>query len=155
AYLPHTGRHAGAGRMYQLLRRAADRYRVTLVTFLESEEERDFLPELERICDRVIALRRNPPRRLQLFPYEPFDEFRTPEMEAALGAVLEDDDFDLIQLEYTQMAGYADRSLGIPTLLTKHEVDFAAALRRMRIETAPAAKLRWYYRYLQVLDREV
>ena len=47
AYLPHLGRHAGAGRMYQLLVRMAARYRITLLSFLEHEEEQQFLPELE------------------------------------------------------------------------------------------------------------
>ena len=39
AYLPHTGRHAGAGRMFQLLKRLSADYRITLITFLETEDE--------------------------------------------------------------------------------------------------------------------
>ena len=76
-------------------------------------------------------------------------------MEEAVDRCLEDADFDLIQLEYTQMACYAKRARGIPVLLTKHEVDFAACLRRARKETNPASCLRWFYNYLQVLDREI
>ena len=155
AYLPHLGRHAGAGRMYHLLRRMAERYPITLLTFLEHDEERQFLPELEAMCERVVALPRRPPPRWQLFPYEPFDEFRVPAMEQAMDRCLERCDYGLIQLEYTQMAVYAEPALGIPTLLTKHEVDFAACARRARLETGLLAKLRWFYNYLQVLDREV
>jgi GT2 family glycosyltransferase/glycosyltransferase involved in cell wall biosynthesis len=154
AYLPHVGRHAGAGRMYQLLRRLSRHYRITLLTFLESESEQEFLPEVEPFCRRVVAIRRRVPGRWQLFAYEPFEEFRTPEMEQAFKECLEDVDFDLIQLEYSQMACYASKDLGIPTLLTKHEVDFAACLRRVRIETRPWTKIRWFYNYLQVVDRE-
>jgi sugar transferase (PEP-CTERM/EpsH1 system associated) len=155
AYLPHVGRHAGAGRMYQMLSRLAGSYRITLLSFLESEEERDYVAPLEMRCERVLVLRRIPPHRVQLFAYEPFEEFRTPEMEARVARELEERDFDLIQLEYSQMACYADRRLGIPTLLTKHEVDFAACLRQARMETSAGRKLKWFYRYLQVLDREV
>jgi GT2 family glycosyltransferase len=155
AYLPHFGRHAGAGRMYHLLTRMAQRYRITLLAFIENEEEREFLPELEAMCEKLVVMRRNPPRRLQLFPYEPFDEFLTPEMERAMQECLEERDFDLIQLEYTQMASYADKALGIPTLLTKHEVDFAACARRARLESTWFRRLRWFYNYLQVLDREI
>ncbi len=133
AYLPHLGRHAGAGRMYQLLIRMARRYRVTLLTFIETEDEREYLPELESMCEKVVVMRRIPPPRMQFFPYEPFDEFLTPMMEKAMQDCLEDKDFDLIQLEYTQMACYADKAQGIPTLLTKHEVDFAACSRRARL----------------------
>ena len=154
AYLPHLGRHAGAGRMYHLLQRLAARYRITLLSFLESDDEREFLPEVEALCDDVIAMRRQAPFRWNLFPYEPFDEFLTPQMERALHDRLEQKDFDLIQLEYTQMACYARRELGIPTLLTKHEVDFAACARRARLEDSLLGKLRWFYNYLQVLDRE-
>ena len=155
AYLPHLGRHAGAGRMFQLLKRMAARYRITLLSFLEFDEEREFLPDLEALCERVIAMRRSPPHRWQLFAYEPFDEFKTPEMRAALEEVLEESDFDLVQLEYSQMGYYADRAYGIPTVVTKHEVDFAACARRARSESGPLRKVRWFYNYLQVLAREV
>jgi glycosyltransferase involved in cell wall biosynthesis len=76
-------------------------------------------------------------------------------MQHSVDRCLEDFDFDLIQLEYTQMACYAGRALGIPTLLTKHEVDFAACLRRAGKEANPVIRLRWFYNYLQVLDREI
>ena len=155
AYLPHTGRHAGAGRMFQLLKRLSSKYQITLISFLESDGERDFLPEVEPFCRRVIALRRIRPSTWQLFPYEPFDEFLTPDMKQAIDRCLEDTDFDLIQLEYTQMACYAERTDGIPVLLTKHEVDFAACARRARKESNPGTKMRWFYNYLQVLDREI
>ncbi len=155
AYLPHTGRHAGAGRMFQLLKRLSSNYRITLITFLETDEENQFLSEVEPFCEKIIAMKRTHPPRWQIFAYEPFDEFLTPEMERAVDQCLEDCDFDLIQLEYTQMACYAKRSFGIPILLTKHEVDFAACARRARRESNPVAKLRWLYNYLQVLDREI
>ena len=155
AYLPHIGRHAGAGRMYQLLKRISPHYRVRLLSFLEHEDERAFLPELEALCESVHVMRRLPPPRWQLFPYEPFDEFRTPRMEAAVRRCLGDYDFSLMQLEYSQMACYADPGYRMPTLLTKHEVDFAACARLARTETRLTQKVRWFYNYLQVLDREI
>ena len=155
AYLPHLGRHAGAARMFQLLKRMASNQRITLVSFLENDDERQFLAEVEELCERVIVLRRSSPERLQLFPYEPFEEFDTPDMRSVVEACLEDDDFDLMQLEYSQMACYADSRMGIPSLVTKHEVDFAACLRKARLERAPHKKVRWFYNYLQVLDREI
>jgi sugar transferase (PEP-CTERM/EpsH1 system associated) len=155
AYLPHTGRHAGAGRMFQMLKRLARDYRITLLTFLETDDEMRLVPEIEPYCDKVIAMRRFPPLRWSLFAYEPFDEFLTPEMTRSIDRCLEDTDFDLIQFEYTQMACYAKRAQGIPSLLTKHEVDFAACLRRAGRESNPASRIRWFYNYLQVLDREI
>jgi glycosyltransferase involved in cell wall biosynthesis len=155
AYLPHTGRHAGAGRMFQLLKRMSARYRITLITFLETDDEMKLVSEVEPFCDKVLAMRRTRPLHWSLFAYEPFDEFVTPEMQQAVDRCLEDADYDLIQFEYTQMAHYAGRSQGIPTLLTKHEVDYAACLRRAGKESNPAGRFRWFYNYLQVLDREV
>ncbi len=155
AYLPHLGKHAGAGRMFQLLKRISQDYRVTLLSFLETDDEREFLPEVEALCEHVVAMRRSPPPRWQLFPYEPFDEFLTPEMEEGLQDCLEKREYALIQFEYTQMAAYADKSLRVPVLLTKHEVDFAACARRAVIEARVWSKVRWFYNYLQVLDREV
>lgn len=155
AYLPHLGRHAGAGRMFQLLKRLSLDYRITLLSFLDYDHEGEFLPEVEKLCERVVAMRRIPPPRWQLFVYEPFDQFRTTHMRASLDECLEETDFDLIQLEYTQMAWYADKTYGIPSLLTKHEVDFAACGRRARLESNPWTKVRWFYNYFQVLDREI
>jgi len=155
AYLPHIGRHAGAGRMMHLLRRIAVRYRVTLLSLIEQEEDSRHVAGLESLCERVITIPRIPPRRWQIFPYEPFQAFLIPAMETALQGCLENHEFGLIQLEYTQMGLYARRHFGIPTLLTKHEVDFAACARRARLESNPARKLLWFYRYLQVLDREI
>jgi GT2 family glycosyltransferase/glycosyltransferase involved in cell wall biosynthesis len=154
AYLPHLGKHAGAGRMFHLLKRLAPHYRITLLSFLEEESEREFLPQVEPLCEEVIVLRRTPPFRWQLFAYEPFDEFRTPQMEEEVRNCLEHYDYKLIQLEYSQMACYAQRIAGIPTLLTKHEVDFAACARRARL-AGGWKRLRWFYNYLQVLDREI
>jgi GT2 family glycosyltransferase/glycosyltransferase involved in cell wall biosynthesis len=155
AYLPHTGRHAGAGRLFQLLTRLSSNYRITLLTFLETDDEREYVSEVAPYCEKVVAMRRTHPLFWSLFAYEPFDEFLTPEMEQAIDRCLEEEDFDLIQLEYTQMACYAKRAKGIPTLLTKHEVDFAACLRRAGQETNPINRVRWFYNYLQVLDREI
>jgi GT2 family glycosyltransferase/glycosyltransferase involved in cell wall biosynthesis len=155
AYLPHTGRHAGAGRMFQLLTRLSSNYRITLLTFLETDDEREYVSEVAPYCEKVIAMRRTHPLFWSLFAYEPFDEFLTPGMEQAVDRCLEEGDFDLIQLEYTQMACYAGRAKGIPTLLTKHEVDFAACLRRAGQESNPVSRMRWFYSYLQVLDREI
>lgn len=154
AYLPHLGRHGGAGRMFQLLKRIASDYSITLATFVESEDEQALVPELEGLCEKVVAVRRTPPNRWQPFAYEPFEAFRTPEMEEALDRCLEYADYDLIQMEYNQMARYADRIGRIPKLLTKHEVDFAAWARRAKLESHPVRKARWFYNYLQVLDRE-
>ncbi len=155
AYLPHSGRHAGAGRMLQLLKRLSRKYRITLLSFLETDDEAEFLPEVSTYCEEVHVMRRIPPPRWRLFVYEPFDEFDTPQMREAMHACLEETDFDLIQLEYTQMAGYADKAYGIKSLLTKHEVDFAACARRARTESNPWTKLRWFHNYFQVLDREI
>jgi glycosyltransferase involved in cell wall biosynthesis len=140
--------------MFHLLKRLAGNYSITLITFMETEDEKEFLPELEALCEKVIAVRRAPPRRWQPFPYEPFEAFRTPEMEQALDRCLEEADYKLVQMEYNQMARYADRIGRIPKLLTKHEVDFAACARRAKLESNPLAKARWFYNYLQVLDRE-
>jgi O-antigen biosynthesis protein len=155
AYLPYLGKHAGAGRMFHLLKRLSQDYRITLLTFLEFDDEMEFLPQAEALCERVIAMRRTPPLRWQLFPYEPFEEFRTPQMQAALDHCLEESDFDLLQFEYAQMACYASKRFGIPSLVTKHEVDFFACGRKARVETSLAKKVLWFYRYLQVLDREI
>ncbi len=141
--------------MFHLLKRISPHYRIRLISFLEHDDEREFLPELEELCENVQVMRRLPPPRWQVFPYEPFDEFQIPLMQEAVRQCLGEYDLSLIQLEYSQMACYAEPDSAVPALLTKHEVDFAACARQARNQTRLTQRIHWFYNYLQVLDREI
>jgi len=74
AYLPHLGYHAGAGRMFHLIQRMAQRHDISVISFLENEEERE-RPNPGRLLPSGKAMLRNPDYIRSLYVYEPFDAF--------------------------------------------------------------------------------
>jgi GT2 family glycosyltransferase/glycosyltransferase involved in cell wall biosynthesis len=155
AYLPHLGTHGGAGRVFQLLKRVAKDYDVTLLTFLEDETDRRFLHQAEAVCRRVETVLRRRYLPLSWFPYEPFEEFNVNGMREKIEELLCEEDYDLVHFEWTQMALYAELFRGIPRLMTEIEVNYAAHRTLLDVEENPLRKMRLYYNTLQTLYREV
>lgn len=156
AYLPHLGRHGGAGRVFQLLRRAARKHLVSLVAFVETQEEASELEQVAPYCARIETVLRRHFRPVSNFPYEPFEEFNCPALRNRLEQILAEEDFDLVHFEWTQMAQYADLvPPRCPTLLTEIEVNYAAHSTLVPFEHRPLRKLKRYYDSLQTLYREI
>lgn len=155
AYIPCLWRHGGAGRVHHLIRRLARHHRVTLLTFLETNEDRDFIPELESFCERVVAIPRRNCFKFQWFAYEPFDEFDLPEMHAAVRELVETEDFDIVHFEWTQMARYARWCRRSVTFLTEIEVNYAAAYTRHGHTSGWLRRIKSKYDWMQVFNREL
>ena len=155
AYLPGLGKHGGAGRVYQLLSRAAQRHQVSLIAFLESVEEEREMARLRPFCDRIEAVFRNHYKPVSLFPYEPFEEFNTSAFRDRLSQLLLEEDFDLVHFEWPQMATYTDLFPNIPKLLTEVEVNYAAHQTQVRLQANLWRRLWQHYRTLQTLRREL
>ena len=157
-YIPCFGVHAGAGRMYTMIKLLARRHRVSVVTFVDRESEFKYVPELEKYCEEVIAIRRRPPyRKRNLWAIEPFvvDEFYSPKMREEIHRLLSMKDFDIVQAEYTQMAQYVPHTRRSCTLLTEHEVAFATHYRAFRTLPMSWDKFRAFMGWLLMLDYEV
>lgn len=155
AYLPHLGYHGGAGRVFQLLFRVARKHQVSLVTFVETSREMEEIQQVLPHCRRVEAVYRGEYVPVSFFPYEPFEEFNCPALRERLERVLSEEDFDLVHFEWAQMAQYADLVPHLPKLLTEVEVDYAAHLTLVHLESNPWRKFRKLYNSLQTLYREV
>ncbi|MEO0248912.1 MAG: glycosyltransferase family 4 protein, partial [candidate division WOR-3 bacterium] len=127
-YIPCIGVHAGAGRMHTMIKLLSQRHQVSVVTFVDKESELQYVPDLERYCQEVVVIHRRPPyRRRSPLLLEPFvvSEFNSTQMEAEIHRLLSERDFDIVQVEYTQMAQYVPNTVRSCTLLTEHEVAFA------------------------------
>ncbi len=155
AYLPHLGRHGGAGRVFQLLIRIAKRYEVSLVTFVETPEELAELPQVIPHCKRVDTVYRREFTPVSLYPYEPFEEFNSSHFRKTLESVLCEMDFDLVHFEWAQMAQYADLFPHIPKLLTEIEVNYAAHYSQVKVESNFLRKVQKVYNTLQTFYREL
>ncbi len=157
-YIPCVGVHAGAGRMYAMIKLLAQRHQVSVVTFVDKESELKYVPELERHCQEVVAIHRQPPyRRRTPLALEPFvvSEFNSSRMRAEIHRLLSERDFDIVQVEYTQMAQYVPDTRRSCTLLTEHEVAFAT--HRRAFESFPFSweKFRALMGWLMMIDYEL
>src|SRR5215831_7169754 len=86
AYAPVLHMHGGGVRMFHNIRILAKKHSVRVVSFIESEEDRERLGSLNGICDSVTAVKRIPDFRPHWFSLLPFlvREFSAPEMHRAV-----------------------------------------------------------------------
>jgi glycosyltransferase involved in cell wall biosynthesis len=128
---------------------------VSLATFVEDSRDWSFLVQPERHCEKIAPVLRRDYRPLSLYPYEPFEEFNSPNFEQALKELLAERDFDLVHFEWTQMAMYSGLFPKIPKLMTEIEVNYAAQRTQVAVERNPLKKIKLYYNSLQTLYREL
>jgi glycosyltransferase involved in cell wall biosynthesis len=82
-------------------------------------------------------------------------EFNSSQMGAEIHRLLSERDFDIVQVEYTQMAQYVPNTVRSCTLLTEHEVAFAT--HRRAFESLPSSweKFRALMGWLMMIDYEL
>jgi GT2 family glycosyltransferase/glycosyltransferase involved in cell wall biosynthesis len=154
SYLPHLGTHGGAGRVFQLMKRAAEKHEITLIAYLEKEEDKQFLPQAESCCHRVETVFRGQFKHSSWFPYEPFEEFNCDSFRNSLEDMAAERDYDVVHFEWTQMAEFSDLFPYTPKIITEVEVNWAAHRTLVTVEPNPIKKIKKYYDSLQTLYRE-
>jgi glycosyltransferase involved in cell wall biosynthesis len=119
-YFPFPLSHGGAVRIYHLLREIAKEFDVELFAFVDtSTSEHDLAPILE-FCARVVLVQKpryRGPRWSTLLPPE-VHEFRSTAMRRALAEERRWFAYNLLQVEYTQVAEYGG------DILVEHDVTF-------------------------------
>src|SRR5437870_3130878 len=108
AYPPVLHMHGGGVLMFHNIRILADKHSVRVISFVESEEEREMLGSLNGICESVTAVRRIPDFRPHWFSLLPFlvREFSTPQMYQAVEKEFQQKSVDAIYCAYLQMAQF-------------------------------------------------
>ena len=117
-YWPYPLAHGGAVRIFNLLREMACGFDVELFAFADTEQP-ETAPLLE-FCARVVLVgkpRYREPRWSTLLPPE-VHEFRSPAMRRALAVERRTFGFELLQVEYTQLAEYGR------DILVEHDITF-------------------------------
>ena len=155
AYPPVLHMHGGGVRMFHNIRILAEKHRVNVISFVDSDEEREMLRSLDGICDSITAIRRIPDFRPHWFSLLPFlvREFSTPQMYQAVENEFQRRTVDVLQCEYLQMAQFYRRN--VLSILTIHETLSANAYEEFLRATEPEHKLRAYYRWMGILRYEV
>lgn len=117
-YFPFPLAHGGAVRIFNLLREIACEFDVELFAFADAPQP-ETAPVLE-FCARLVLVekpRYREPRWSTLLPPE-VHEFESPAMRQALAAERRAFGFELLQVEYTQLARYGG------DVLVEHDVTF-------------------------------
>ena len=117
-YFPFPLAHGGAVRIFNLLREIACEFDVELFAFADAHQP-ETAPVLE-FCARLVLVekpRYREPRWSTLLPPE-VHEFESPAMRQALAAERRAFGFELLQVEYTQLARYGG------DVLVEHDVTF-------------------------------
>lgn len=142
-YAPFPLSHGGAVRMYNLMRRAAADYDQVLVYF--ADELRTPPPELLDIAVETIVVRR---RGSHVYPSRELpdvvQDFRSAPFRAVLGEAVRQWKPAIVQLEFTQLAQYADVGAGAKTILVEHDVTIDLY---RQLEASSRGAARWEYRY--------
>ena len=120
-YPPHRGDRI---RAYHFIKQLAQRHSLTVVCFVESDEDIDNLKHLQPFCNRIeyVRFQRNHARLntlLRCFSKEPFQlhYWYAKEMQRTIDKVLDETDFDLIQVQFFRMAQYVSTLQEIPRVL--------------------------------------
>ena len=122
-YLPFPLSHGGAVRMYNLMRQAAEEWNQILIVF--TDELATPPAELLAICREVVLVRRRGShyRRSTTRP-DTVEEFDSLTFRACLRETIHRWRPSIAQLEFTQMAQYADACSPAKTILVEHDITF-------------------------------
>ena len=133
-YMPFPLSHGGAVRMYNLMRHAAEDWSQVLVVF--SDELAPPPPELLAICREIVVVRRHGShyRRTTGRP-DTVEEFDSLTLRACLKQNIRKWRPAVAQLEFTQMAQYADACAPARTVLVEHDITFD--LQEQLLKTIP------------------
>jgi sugar transferase (PEP-CTERM/EpsH1 system associated) len=158
-YPPHWG---FGRRVFEIAKHLSARNSVSILTYVDDEEEEPLVPELRKVCDEVVTVpspvRWGTQRRflqarslLSAMPFH-FRELQSRTMQASLEQLLDRDTFDLVQLESSQLS-YLE--LG-PTksVLDEHNVEYELLLRIFNSEKASLRKAYSGLEYLKTKRHE-
>jgi ribosomal protein S18 acetylase RimI-like enzyme len=135
-YFPFPLSHGGAVRIYNLLRESAREFDIFLFSFVEKPSNVAQTPVLD-FCSKVIAFqhpRYREPRWSSLLPPE-VKEFSCMYVLSTLAEYRREFALQLLQVEYTQMAGYGG------DVLVEHDVTFD--LHQQIVTSDPSMSARW------------
>ena len=157
-YSPYPAVHGGAVRMLALLRRMRAHADVTLLAYGDTDAELDptSAAELRRVCSEVIILER--PGHTFGGPLQPHKTrgFWSDSMRDTLEYLLDREDYDLVQVEYTHMAHFLPPPApGLVRILVEHDVSFVSIARSRDAASRPIAKLGLWLEWMRMLRYEI
>lgn len=130
-YLPYPLLSGGQIRTYNLLKKLASKHEVTLFALIKEESERQYVPELEKYCQKVRVFKRSKkPFTLRNILMTGFSSFPflvirnlTPETKTAVTQELKKNKYDLIHAETFYMMPNIPET-NVPILLVEQTIEY-------------------------------
>lgn len=130
-YLPYPPSSGGQVRSYNLIKNLAKKHEITLFSLIKTDEEKKYIPELEKFCQRVEVFKRpETPWTLKNilktgFGLYPFLVVRnlSPEERERLDEILHKEQFDLIHAETFYVMPHIPKTR-IPILLVDQTIEY-------------------------------
>lgn len=125
-YPPNDGMRSTC---FQLIKHLSKNHQTFLLSFVESEEEKKYIPKILQYCKRVeVVLHKIPRSPLQrmknvLFGSTPFCvvQFYSKEFETRLKELIRDEGFDVVHFLSVNISGYLDSIGKVPSLFFPHD----------------------------------
>lgn len=151
-------------RVYQLIRKLSHRHRVTLLTYAgdPSPDAEENLAAMRGICEHVHVVPApalfSGKRGAQMLSLVSPRSYQTsslssPAMQSALTRLLAAQNYDLIQVESSQMAGF-DFGAKIPLILDEHNLEYELLHRLYQGERSPLRRLYNWAEYVKFRREE-
>jgi GT2 family glycosyltransferase/glycosyltransferase involved in cell wall biosynthesis/SAM-dependent methyltransferase len=149
--------HGGAVRMYNVAKQLAARgNKVSVVGFVDTDEQLEAASHLREFCAEVRLLKRGPhgSGRFGLTPQDVL-EFDQAVLHRELNALIASRDPDVVQVEYTQLAPYGRPSQRAAVCLTEHDIAFVSLYRHAMTKPSLFDRAAAYTRYLRMFHFEL
>jgi polysaccharide biosynthesis protein PslH len=160
-WLPEPPFWGSAIRVRELVRGLSRRHAVTLVAYARPWEEQN-LPAVRSLCESVHMVAATWPEgpdrlgRLKSLLYREPHSFRRlagPAMQATVDQLLAHGEYDLVQVESSQISGL-DLSRARATILDEHNIEYELLARSLRFERSLPRRAFGLVEYLKVRQAE-
>lgn len=130
-YLPYPLHSGGQTRSYNLIKNLSQTNEITLFSFIRSDDEKKYLPQLQKFCKTVKVFKRRPawsPINILLsgFTFYPFLVciYLSNSLRKAITQYIESEKFDLIHVETFYVVPNIPKT-NIPIILVEQTIEYA------------------------------
>jgi polysaccharide biosynthesis protein PslH len=130
-YLPYPLLSGGQIRTYNLLKHLQDKHDITLFSFIRKDEERAYIPELQKFCRQVVVFKRRPAWSLSniflagfsAFPFVMISTYLSKTVRQAIAVAISQERYDVIHAEPFYMMPNIPKTK-IPILLVEQTIEY-------------------------------
>lgn len=108
-----------------------------------------------RTMDRLLLLKELIHSLFTKTPPQLIQSFDSQEMKLKIAEIMDANQFDLLQVDFTQMAGYLPDNCAIPSILVEHDVLFNKQRRLFQATSSPLIKVQALIDYFKVKKFEL